>query len=660
VSTSDRVIRLLPAAAGFALLGVALVLAADDGGYATTSFLPAALVVLGLLVAVALGVGTTATESRLLLWSIALFAAFTVFTFASIGWADDREIAWDGANRTFLYFCTFTFFAALPWTARTRSLLVGGWTLGVGAVAVYVFARGLGQSVDDWFVAGRLAVPIRYSNASAALFLMPIWPALYFASRREVQPFVRGAFFAAAGVFLQLALLAQSRTTLVAVPVIAVAYLVLVPGRVRGALAMTIVGLAGAASASTLLDVYPAIFNATGATEALRDARLVIVVTAVVLFVLGTALAFLDRRVRVAAPVARGANRAVIVGGLVAVVALVVAVLAVGNPVARAESAWRTFKDNSAVDESEGRLTGVSTNRYDLWRVAAEEFGRHPVVGIGSDNFAIPYLRERSTAKEEPLYPHSLAFKLLAQGGMVGSLLFAGFLGVALAAGICRWRRLQGYERGVALVAALVFGYWVVHGLNDWLWEIPALGMSAFAMLALSVSWGTVGPPRRIGTGGLAALLGVALVLGVGLAAPWVSARQVDLAARTWQASPTLAYERLDRARRLNPLADRPDVVAGIIARRAGEPERERRAFERALERNPYNWYAELQLAVVASQSGDSAEAKRRILRARALNPLEPALASVEGAIAAGRPIDAERLDRLFLGRATSLVNSSR
>jgi hypothetical protein len=660
VTGAERLTRAVPEAAGVAILAIALVLAVDDGGYATTSYLPAALVVVGILVAVTLGVGTTLAHDRLLLASVALLGAFTLFAYASIAWADDREIAWDGANRTFLYFCTFAFFAALRWTSRARSILVGGWALGVAVVALFVFVRGLGQSVDDWFVAGRLAVPIRYSNASTALLLMPLWPSLYLATRREVHPLLRGAFLASAGAFVQLGLLGQSRTTLVAVPVIAVAYLVVVPGRARNALALAIVALAGAATAPTLLDVYPAVFNATGASEAIREARFVIVATAVVLFLVGAGLALADRRLRLPPTASRSANRVVALGGIVAAVALLATVAAAGDPVARAESAWATFKGNSAVDESGGRFTGVSTNRYDLWRVALEEFRQHPLVGIGSDNFAIPYLRERASPKEEPLYPHSLAFGLLAQGGIVGSLLFGGFLGFALAAGVRRWRRLPGFERGAALVAALVFAYWVVHGLNDWLWEIPALGMAAFAMLALAVSWGAVDAPRRIDNAGVVAVLGVALVMGLSLAAPWISARQVAIASQTWPASPERAYERLDRARSLNPLADHPDVVAGIVARRAGDPARQRLAFQRALARNPHNWYAELQLAILASDVGDRAEARRRIGRALALNPLEPALDAAAKAIAAGRPVSADRLDEIFLERVTSLVDSQR
>src|SRR5262249_57752375 len=100
----------------------------------------------------------------------------------------------------------------------------------------------------------------------------------------------------------------------------------------------------------------------------------------------------------------------------------------VGNPATRVERAWDEFQAKPSPRPSGSYFTaGFGSNRHDLWRVALREIERDPVQGVGSDNFAVDYLRERRT-DEEPLYPHSIELKVLAQTGVVGGLLFLGFV----------------------------------------------------------------------------------------------------------------------------------------------------------------------------------------------------------------------------------------
>ena len=46
---------------------------------------------------------------------------------------------------------------------------------------------------------------------------------------------------------------------------------------------------------------------------------------------------------------------------------------------------------------------------------------------------------------------------------------------------------------------------------------------------------------------------------------PWIAAKEIDTASAGWAANPASAFHRLDVARRLNPLTDEADVVAGVI-----------------------------------------------------------------------------------------------
>jgi tetratricopeptide (TPR) repeat protein len=135
------------------------------------------------------------------------------------------------------------------------------------------------------------------------------------------------------------------------------------------------------------------------------------------------------------------------------------------------------------------------------------------------------------------------------------------------------------------------------------------------------------------------------------LALPWLSAREVERAADLWRTKPDDAHSILERARRLNPLSARPDLVAGAIAMRQEDFDRAEEAFERALERNGEDWYAELELAIVAALEGRREDALARLDRAEELNPGEEAVGLVREGVLAGEPIDPRVIDRIFLQR---------
>jgi tetratricopeptide (TPR) repeat protein len=131
---------------------------------------------------------------------------------------------------------------------------------------------------------------------------------------------------------------------------------------------------------------------------------------------------------------------------------------------------------------------------------------------------------------------------------------------------------------------------------------------------------------------------------------PGLAALEVERAVQAWPEAPARAFSLLERARHLNPLSERPDVVAGALAQRAGQQDRARIAFQRVLERNPDDWYAHLQLALLDAADGRRGEALAHLVRARSLNPLEPALRDAEDALFAGARLRRGlvlRIDRL-------------
>jgi Flp pilus assembly protein TadD len=108
------------------------------------------------------------------------------------------------------------------------------------------------------------------------------------------------------------------------------------------------------------------------------------------------------------------------------------------------------------------------------------------------------------------------------------------------------------------------------------------------------------------------------------LALPWVAERDVAAASSGWRADPERAFERLDRAARLNPLNARPELVAGVIALELGESRVAARRFQLALDRDDGDWFAWFGKGLALSARGKRAQARSSYERARSLDPSEP------------------------------------
>ena len=660
-SASPLAARVATVLIGALPLGIFLVWAAVDGGYPPTLWYPGALALVALLVLVLVSSPQLlGTLPRVALAGLCLFGGFTLWSALSILWAEDKGEAWDAANRTLLYLAVYAVFLLWPWRARHGAALLGAYTLGVAGIAAATTVSLF--SADDpysFFIGGRYAEPVGYLNANCALFLSAFWPAVFFASRRETPWWLRGLFLATAGFLLEQAILPQSRGSLFVFPVVFVLYLALVPGRIRSLLALWPVLIAAYVARDPLLDLYSAWRDQT-LPAALDGTVEPFLGSAIVLFALGTVYGLVDRFAPLPADVARLGRWVVgTITVLCAVIAAFVLLAIYGNPVAQAQDAWDEFSAGQNFEESSSYFgANLGSNRYDFWRVAMGEFRDSPVAGAGAGSFADDYLREREST-EEPQYPHSLPVMVLSQTGIVGGLLFFGFLGCALAAAWLGRSRGSPLGAAVASVAVVTFAYWALHGSIDWFWEFPGLAGPAFAWLGLAGGLErTAGAPterpgewtrRRMSAAALYTL--IVVVAGISLTLPWLAAREVERAANTWRTNPDEAYAILDRARKLNFLSARPDLVAGAIAMRLEDYDRAEGAFERALDRHGENWYAELELGVVAALEGRREEALARLDRAQELNPLEETVGIVREGVETGEPVDPHVLDRIFLQR---------
>ncbi|HEX2086426.1 MAG TPA: O-antigen ligase family protein [Solirubrobacteraceae bacterium] len=657
LSRRRRAALLVPAVL---VLGTAVVLALFDGGYTRTVWYPLALFVLALFVLVlVLAPPSRAERSRPFELAVLLLGAFTLWTFASIAWADIPGDAWEGANRTLLYWIAFTLIGLRPWPAWAARAALAIVTLGAGAIAVGLLAdTALRADPSALFVEGRIADPFGYANATADFWLIAFFPAVHLAIARDVPWPARGLFLGVAVLLLDTAMLSQSRGAVFAFAAAAVVFVLLHPRHWSALVAVALpVGLV-ALGWDQLMDVRNAVSG--GELDArLEDARAFIAVTALASVAAGAAAAFADKairaRVQPSARRARLAERGFLgLAGGVAVALLVTLALSGGW----IEDRWDDFRTTSyeAVESGDTRLLGsLGSGRYDFYRVALNEFRDAPVGGVGAESFAVPYLQQRR-AGESPRYAHSLAFSLLSTLGAVGTLLFAGFV-VAALAGFARVRRRSGLpERGLAVGAVGGFAMWFLHAQVDWLWEYPTLALLGLGLLAVAIRVDDRPElPARPSAGGIVssvpARVAVALVVvagAVSLALAGGAARFERSAYKIQRTDPDAAISRLDRAADLDRLSADPLIARAVLLRGRGRSGEAVLDLQQAADREPKNWFVHFELGLLAATERRWEDAQRSLGRAAELNPRQELIDQARGEVADRRMVDPAEFERIL------------
>jgi O-Antigen ligase len=621
------------------------------GGYEPDPWYLGALGLVGLLCATAFGVGRV----RLSRWATvacAALAGYVAWSFLSVLWAHDQGTAFLGSDRALVYLAAFVTFAILPWSSFSAR---GALTLFVGCIGAVAIVTAIRVAVlsdpSSLYVNQRLAYPLGYYNADAALFMTAAVTAIALSAQRSslttarVGGLLRVGGLVLAGVCLQLAVLIQSRGWLFTAPIVLALTLLLVPGRLRLLAYALIPTAATAAIAPVLLRVYG---RATPGGITLPQPHLsrvlhqqgshavrAMLIADVALSIVATLAVALDRRLELGSSAQRRANRlAAGVAIAVALAGVAAGLIAVhGDPIGRAERAWHSFADaGETTGASSSRFATLANNRADIWRVALHEFSLHPLTGIGQDNFATSYTRLRRSY-EQPRWAHSIELRLLVHTGLVGALLFALFLLAALLAAL-RGRR-AGPERVTGGILLLPLVVWLVHGSIDWFWEYPVLSVPALAFLGAATALryrprpvvpSADGQRRGVAVAWWcgAALLGVGALLA--LAIPFIAARRVERAIAVWPTQPALAYSQLRSASDLMPFDAQIDVLGGAIALNQGEYDVARAWLLKAEHREDRSWLTPFLLGLIDSEQGLRRQSRAELSSARALNPREPAI----------------------------------
>ncbi len=150
-----------------------------------------------------------------------------------------------------------------------------------------------------------------------------------------------------------------------------------------------------------------------------------------------------------------------------------------------------------SLDQSERYASFHAGDRILLWRIAWENWKRHPVTGTGGDTYRLVYQQEKPEDAGEVLHPHSMWMSLLSDTGVFAFLAFAAFsAGLLLVAarnalGKGRSRRSRAIIAGSAAAATA----YLISSSIDWNWYIPASTLPFFALAAVAA--GMTGRARR-------------------------------------------------------------------------------------------------------------------------------------------------------------------
>jgi len=578
----------------------------EQGSILAEDWLPYALGA-GLLVATVLASGAALRPRSASVAGLGALAALALWTALSASWSPVPGLARDEALLVTFYGLVLAVPLLTLLSDADRLAAIAIIAAASVALVITTGARLLASdSPADLYWFGRLATPVGYPGAEAAIFLVSFWPAAALAASPRVSIALRAPAFGGMVALLAGWLMTQSRAGAVSLAVSAIVVFALAPARLRLLVPVAASGLLVGSSYYPLTEPFRE--QVTELEPAIRGAAAWALVLSLAGLVVGLVHALADRRLTVPPRMVKAAGVAVVMvvllgaaGGLVAFVATVDA------PAQYVADRWDEFKREPEAETGSSHLTTLGTDRYDLWRVALNEFREHPLDGVGGRGFGTVYLREGRTDKT-PQRAHSLELDLLSETGLPGLALLAAAV-VPLA-----WIALRRARSSLLAAGALGgVAYWLTHASIDWIWTFPAAGLSFFLLVGAAAAGGQ---RRTLAFRGILATgLAVAVATLVVFAPPWISSRYTE---RAFRQSPEEAADELRWARRLDPFSIDPLVAEAELAR---SPEEAISPLEEAVERAPATMAPHYLLGRTYLAAGRRADARRELQEALRLAP---------------------------------------
>lgn len=575
----------------------------------------------------------------------ALLTGFLVWTWIGLSWTSSHELTLDSVCRLSTYLGVFLL-GLCALSADTARSLVNGLGCGIAAVSALAIMSKLTPSLfpadtaSSFYATARLSYPFDYADGVGEYAALGLPVVLYMATGGRTLP-GRALATAALPVVLLCLAMTVSRGGILAAVVGTIAFLALVPDRIPR-LPTLAIAAAGIGVSMVALLHRPALrdsITAAPATE--RHSMLAILCAVVAASAVAQALSILAAR-RVSRPrmlhvSRRGAQR--VTGAIVlATVAAVVVGLASGT----VADLWHQFKlwQPAAHSNQYSRLLSVAgSHRYQYWQIAWRAFTGSPLHGIGPGTFSY-YWDQHTTHAEKILNAHSLWFETLAETGIVGWLLLAGFFAVAMIGGAMRALRASGAARAlIATCTAAVFAFAAAASF-DWIWQIGVVPMVMMLLAAAAFAAGrdpltqpvpAAASPATRASGWWAsarallprALLGVGAVLAIVLIA-------IPLASTVWFRASQAAAARGDLRRALadantaqaiEPGAASPYLQRALVLEQANDIRGAQREISAAIAREPRNYVLWLTAERIATEADHPRVALADYLRARSLYP---------------------------------------
>ena len=595
-----------------------------DGFYHFAQWALVALLSTTALVAVLLVAPVRSTRSGALM--VLGLGALAAWAALSVLWAESAENAWREAARFGLYAVTVALALTVVRSSRAARRVIDTLTLAMAGFVVYVLVRLVAGGAGTMFISHRLHEPLGYINGQAGLLLMAFW-LLFAAGEQARRPAFAGLLLAIATGAAQLLVLTGSRVVLPALALSVLLVIALQRGRLRRSGALLLIFAGTLVTLPALFDVLDhAVADSRPADGVLRTAGLVGCLAAASVGAAWATALTLARRVTLTARLRRAAGL-----GLVALVVTAgVAVATTHDPVGRAQDEVAAFRNLGDLPLGSSRLISGGGYRYDLWRVALDEFRRDPLRGAGAGNYATAFMLHRRSP-QIVRQPHSIELQALGELGVPGAIFLLVFLAGAASA---IWSA-RAADRRLAVAGAGAGSAWMLHTSIDWLHILPGVtGIALLCFVALTVAGrdrADVEPARRsdadatrrvVLVAALCALALFAAVVGRLYAADHLRRAATDAIAR----DPGHAAHLADRALRIDgELLDAYYAKAGALARQ-GDYGGARETLLTAVEREPRNYVPHILLADLATRRGDESTARRHHRLADRLNPYDARL----------------------------------
>jgi O-antigen ligase len=262
----------------------------------------------------------------------------------------------------------------------------------------------------------------------------------------------------------------------------------------------------------------------------------------------------------------------------------------------------------------------MDPRRYHEMKGAVAIFRDYPWLGSGIGTFGDLSYRFQPVEFQSShfVYTHSDWLQLLAEGGLLGFIMFVGAWALFFSALINQWRRRShAFPKYLGLGGLAAMGAGIFHSLVEFPFHIPALSLLFAAVAAityLTIHWQPQGgeyfsyptlrfPGRRqLAMAVLLSLLGLQLAFGLNVGRFWLAERAAPTERDSTRPAVTSGVEDFSQALALNPrnskyyagLAEALQKDGGLEGKNLGEVEA---ALKKAIFLSPGYWGYHFKLA---------------------------------------------------------------